>query len=180
MKYLRFDIKSERRERLEGDKFAPSGIRLLKTVKELLYLTVMSLDEQLLPCKARCKFIQYISTKPDKFAIKFCFAADARKYVFDGFPYTDRDENRAADSSVATDTATKLLSPLFDKVTTWLATTILPRFHRQESYCQKMHSCRDNAKKQAWTAKWNTAEGRFVCNFNFENWRWDNTDLVSM
>jgi len=33
-----------------------------------VYVTV---DEQLLPCKARCKFIQYMANKPDKFVLKF-------------------------------------------------------------------------------------------------------------
>ena len=76
------------------------------------YITV---DEQLLPCKARCKFIQFMASKPDKFGIKFWLAADVQnKYVFNGIPYTGRDATRAPDTvSVATDM--KLLTPLFNK-----------------------------------------------------------------
>ena len=37
------------------------------------YITI---DEQLLPCKARCRFIQYMPNKPDKFGIKFWMGGD--------------------------------------------------------------------------------------------------------
>ena len=80
MKYLRFDLKSERRRNLEKDKFclASSLWNLFiencqKAFRPNYNITV---DEQLLLCKARCKFTQYMANKPDKFGIKFWMAVD--------------------------------------------------------------------------------------------------------
>ncbi|KAJ4425537.1 hypothetical protein ANN_27731 [Periplaneta americana] len=48
----------------------------------------ITVDEQLFPCKARCPFIQYMNSKPDKFGIKFWLAVDTTsKYLVNGFPY---------------------------------------------------------------------------------------------
>ena len=64
---------------MEQDLFAP--------VREILELFVtncitayvphptITIDEQLLPMKNRCKIIQYIATKPDKFGIKLWVAS---------------------------------------------------------------------------------------------------------
>ena len=75
IKYLRFDLKSERRRNLENDKFClalflwnPFIKHCQKAFRPNANITV---DEQLLPCKAQCKFIQYMAIKPDKFGIKF-------------------------------------------------------------------------------------------------------------
>ena len=51
----------------------------------------ITIDEQLLPCKVRCKFIQYNPNKPDKFGIKFWMAVNVEsKYLCNGFPYLGR------------------------------------------------------------------------------------------
>jgi hypothetical protein len=75
MRFIRFDIKEQRLERLKVDKFA-----LISNVwdqfiensqicyKPGAYITV---DEQLFPTKARCRFTQYMPNKPFKFGIKF-------------------------------------------------------------------------------------------------------------
>jgi len=48
----------------------------------------LTVDEQLLPCKSRCKFTQYMPQKPDKFGIKFWLLAEVKnKYICNGFPY---------------------------------------------------------------------------------------------
>ena len=71
-------------------------------------------DEQLLPCKARCKFIQYMANKPDKFGLKFWMMVDAdSKYLYNGFPYLGKDDTRDTSVSVLTDVVMKLMRPLF-------------------------------------------------------------------
>ena len=56
-----------------------------------------SIDEQLFPTKARCRFTQYIPSKPYKFGIKFWLAVDVQtKYILNGFPYMGKDETRCS------------------------------------------------------------------------------------
>ncbi|XP_035208678.1 piggyBac transposable element-derived protein 4-like [Stegodyphus dumicola] len=53
------------------------------------------MDEQLFPTKTRCRFLQYMPNKPDKFGIKFWLAVDVRtKYLLNGFPYLGKDKMR--------------------------------------------------------------------------------------
>jgi len=65
MRFLRLDIKRERRRRLVEDKFCLASYlwncfieNSQKSYVPNVYVTV---DEQLLPCKARCTFIQYMA-----------------------------------------------------------------------------------------------------------------------
>ena len=111
-----------KKRRLGGDQFALASSIWYPFIENcqraFFYLTVMSLwtNNSFRTYKARRKFIQYISTKPDKFRIKFWLAANvANEYVCNGFPYTGRDENRAQYSCVATDSVMKLISSLFNK-----------------------------------------------------------------
>jgi len=120
MKYLRFDEKSSRRERLENDKFAHVSFvwdtftENCKTAyKPSEFVTV---DEQLLPSKARCRFTQNIASKPDKFGIKFWICADVKsKYVLQGFPYLGKDETHPADMQLGEHVVLKLMEPFLDK-----------------------------------------------------------------
>ena len=75
MRYLRFDKKESRRAHLSSDKFALMSHvwgsfvnNCVACYKPGLNITV---DEQLFPTKARCRFTQYMANKPDKFGIKF-------------------------------------------------------------------------------------------------------------
>ena len=55
------------------------------------FLTII---EQLLPCRARCKFIQFVISKPDKFGIKFWVLVCLKtKYICNIFPYLGKDPN---------------------------------------------------------------------------------------
>ena len=120
MRYLCFDSKSERRTNLEHDRFClassiwiPFGESCQKAYIPNVFITV---DEQLLPCKASCKFIQCMANKPDKFALKFWMAVDVEsKYFYNGFPYLGNNEARSNDVSVPTDVVLKLMDPLFKK-----------------------------------------------------------------
>ena len=77
------------------------------------YLTV---DEQLFPTKVRCRFIQFLGNKPDKFGIKFWVLADVKsKYICNTFPYLGKDEERPMNQPLGEYVATKLLEPYLQK-----------------------------------------------------------------
>ena len=69
-----------------------------------------------LSCTARCKFIQYMPNKPDKFGIKFGMAFDVEsKYLYNGFSYPGKDWTRSGDASLPTDVVMKLMIPLISQ-----------------------------------------------------------------
>ena len=75
------------------------------------YITI---DEQLLPCKARCRFIQYMPNKLDKFVMKFWIAVDVEtKYFYNSFPYLGKDESGDNSVSLPAYVVTKLMQPIF-------------------------------------------------------------------
>lgn len=120
MKYLRFDLKSERRKNLETDKFCLVSNLWNSFIENCQKAYIphenITIDEQLLPCKARFKFIQYMANKPDKFGIKFWLAVDVdSKYLCNGFPYLGKDETRSPNDSVPTDVVLKLMSPFANR-----------------------------------------------------------------
>ena len=91
MRYLRYDMRSTRSQRLPTDHFGlasdpwsgfiANSILCYRPGKNIM------IDEQQFPTKAKCKWTQYISSKPDKYGIKFWLAADVRsKYLVNGFP----------------------------------------------------------------------------------------------
>ena len=99
MRFLRFDNKDLRKSRRQEDRFC-----LIRTVwnrvmnnsgKAYRPHECVTVDEQLLSCKARCSFIQYLPSKPGKFGIKFWLCCDsATYYVLDGFPYVGKEDGR--------------------------------------------------------------------------------------
>lgn len=101
LRYLRFDKKSDRRERRQNDKFClvrEIWDRFVANCRESYhpspYLTV---DEQLFATKVRCPFTQYMPQKPGKFGIKFWVLADAScPYILNIRPYLGKhfDEDR--------------------------------------------------------------------------------------
>ena len=77
---------------------------------------------KLLPCKARCKFSQYIVNEPHKFGLKFWLAVDIQmKYLFNGFLFAGKNKTRNPNVSVPTDVALKMIAPLFQR---WYSVTI--------------------------------------------------------
>ena len=47
----------------------------------------ITVDEQLVPFRGRCSFIQYMPSKPDKYGIKIFWACDSETaYPFRGAP----------------------------------------------------------------------------------------------
>ncbi|KAJ6642417.1 PiggyBac transposable element-derived protein 4, partial [Pseudolycoriella hygida] len=100
MKFLRFDDKETRKERLSSDKFA-----LMRNI---------TVDEQLFPTKARCPFTQFMKDKPDKFGIKFYLAVDVdSKYVLNGFAYTGSNEKQENGQTAGERVVLTLMEPYF-------------------------------------------------------------------
>ena len=67
-------------------------------------------------CKARCRFMQYMADKPDKFGIKFWFLVDVdSKYVSNGIPYFGKDNLRPANESLPENVIMQLMDPYLKK-----------------------------------------------------------------
>ena len=70
-KYLQFYLKLEKKRNLEKNKFCLSlslWNPFIENCQEAFRPNAnITVDEQILRCKARCKFIQYMANKPDKF-----------------------------------------------------------------------------------------------------------------
>ena len=118
MRFLHFDLKTERRRNLVHDKFALASKLWNNFISNCQKAFVpqwnITVDEQLLPCKTSCKFILYMANKPDKFGIKFWLAVDVEnKYLFNGFSYVGNDDTRDPDVSVPSDVVLKLMAPVF-------------------------------------------------------------------
>ena len=116
MRFIRFDDRNQRIQRLQTDKFAMISEVWYKFIdnsqncyKPGPYITI---DEQLFPTKARCRFTQYMPNKPDKFGIKFWLASDVRsKYIINGFPYLGKDESREPSVPLGEFVTMKLAKP---------------------------------------------------------------------
>lgn len=116
LRFIRFDKKNERSERLKTDKFALISKIWEKFIEnsQACYKpdANITIDEQLFPTKARCRFTQYMPNKPDKFGIKFWLASDVRsKYLVNGFPYLGKDETRGSNIPLSEFVVTKLAEP---------------------------------------------------------------------
>jgi len=116
LRFIRFDKKSERSQRLRSDKFALVSAVWDKFIENSQNSYKpgqnITIDEQLLPTKARCRFTQYMPNKPDKFGIKFWLACDVdTKYIANGFPYLGKDETRAQSQPLSEYVVLKLIEP---------------------------------------------------------------------
>ena len=120
LRFLRFDKKSSRSERLQTDKFALFSTVWNRFIENFIayykpgaFLTV---DEQLFPSKARCPFTQFMASKPDKYGQKYCLVVDKdSKYVANGFPYIGKDELRSTNERVSDHVVMKLAEPYLKK-----------------------------------------------------------------
>ncbi|XP_062400077.1 piggyBac transposable element-derived protein 4-like isoform X1 [Sardina pilchardus] len=120
MRYLRFDDKNTRSARLVADKFAMISEIFDKFVRNSIASYTpgenITVDEQLFPTKARCRFTQYMANKPDKFGIKFWVAADSQtKYMLNAFPYLGKDESRPAGEGLSENVVMRLMEPFLGK-----------------------------------------------------------------
>ena len=97
---LQFDMQSTRLSRLQTNKFALILAVWDKFIKNCIVCykprKSITVDEQLFPTKACCRFIQYMANKKrDKFGIKFWLVVDVGfKYIPNAIPYFGKDETR--------------------------------------------------------------------------------------
>ncbi|KAJ8888997.1 hypothetical protein PR048_008491 [Dryococelus australis] len=120
MKFIRFDLKDQRSARLVKDKFDLVSEVWDSFIENCSLCYVLganiTVDEQLFPTNARCKFTQYMANKPDKFGMKFWLAADVgTKYLSNGFPYLGKDDNRPPNQSLSEHDVMKLMAPYLGK-----------------------------------------------------------------
>ena len=98
-RYLRFDNPSKRQSRQSRDKI--TAVRLLidgfveNSQKCYNHNESVTVGEQLYPYRGRCRFIQYMPSKPSKYGLKFWILADSENYYASNVElYTGKDENR--------------------------------------------------------------------------------------
>ena len=101
-KFIRFDNKDRRRQRLIEDKFVHIREQLESFVTNCLFNYTpdwsLTIDEQLFPMKNRCPFIVYMPNKPDKFGMKFWILTEVdSKYVYNILPYVGALEREQRD-----------------------------------------------------------------------------------
>ncbi|GFS71841.1 piggyBac transposable element-derived protein 4 [Trichonephila clavipes] len=75
----------------------------------------VAIDEQLFLSKARCRFTQYMPSKPDRFD-KFWLAADVdSKYVINDCPYLCKHEERPVNLSLSEYVVLRLIESFENK-----------------------------------------------------------------
>jgi len=117
-RFIRFDCRTTRSERIKDDKFCMMSWVLTRFVEncQKSYIPDVSLtvDEQLFPTKARCRFTQFMPNKPDKFGIKFWILAELNsKYCLNVKPYLGKDDERVV--SLGAHVVLKLMEPYFGR-----------------------------------------------------------------
>ena len=117
LRCLRFDKKETRKTRCKEDRFA--AIRDIfeqfrsNCVSKYTPEAYLTIDEQLLPLKTRCKMITYMPNKPDKFGFKFWILAEVNtKFVCNIFPYLGASErSERGDEPLADFVVLRLMQP---------------------------------------------------------------------
>ena len=115
--HLRFDDKETRSQRREKDAFAP--LRDLwedfdgNLSREYVPGPTLTVEEQLMPWRGRCAFLQYLPSKPDKYGIRIFWICDSENgFPLHGDPYLGRNGQKR-ETNVGRNTATALASPYF-------------------------------------------------------------------
>lgn len=120
LRFIRFDLRSIRSERIKSDKFA-----LFSTIWDRFISNCqacykpnsdITIDEQLFPTKSRYPFTQYMASKPDKFGIKFWLAVDSTShYLLNGFPYLGKNDHRPQNQRLSEYVVMNLSAPFLGK-----------------------------------------------------------------
>ncbi|KAJ8394926.1 hypothetical protein AAFF_G00040490 [Aldrovandia affinis] len=93
--FMRFDDKRTRPIRQETDHMAAFryvwDCFLVNCRRQFIPSDCVTVDEQLVPSRGRCKFLQYMPSKPAKYGIEIFWMCDARiPYAIDAMVYTGR------------------------------------------------------------------------------------------
>ncbi|KAL8561112.1 hypothetical protein ACOMHN_033695 [Nucella lapillus] len=118
MSSLRFDDKSTRSNRRTKDAFAPFRDVWDEFNKNLstYYIagSLLTVDEQLMPFRGRCSFLQYLPSKPDRYGMKVFWVADsANNFPLLGIPYLGRPLGQDRQVNFGRNIALQLATPFF-------------------------------------------------------------------
>ena len=120
-RYIRFDNKDCRSQRLADDKFVHVREPLEKFVANCMFNYTpqwsLTIDEQLFPMKNRCPFIAFMPNKPDKFGMKFWVMTEVEsKYVYNLLPYLGAFEKEQRNGKpLAEDVVMRLIESIHNK-----------------------------------------------------------------
>ena len=119
LNFLRFDDKETRSARRSRDVFAPFRDFWDAFTKNLSdhYIPgpFITIDEQLVPFRGRCSFIQYLPSKPDKDGIKIFWAADAENnFPLVAEPYLGRPLGADRQVNLGRNVTLRLSAPFFN------------------------------------------------------------------
>jgi hypothetical protein len=118
LKYLRFDDKLKRQRGANMDQFLPIREVFEKFAhncqSKFTCNYSLTVDEQLLPMKSRCRLITYMPNKPDKYGMKFWLLVNVdTKYVINIIPYLGAQERtERGDAPLAETVVLKLIQPV--------------------------------------------------------------------
>lgn len=120
LRFIRFDDKNSRSDRLKNDKFAHISTLWDRFVTNAQNCYVphenLTVDEQLMPCKTRCPYTQYMANKPDKFGLKFWLLNEVdTKYLLNAIPYLGKSECRPPNIQLGHHVVRKLVQPFTNK-----------------------------------------------------------------
>lgn len=122
LRFSRFDDAATRKERMEIDKLAPISEfwHLFLARLQICYIPggSMTVDEQLIPTRGRCKFRQYMPKKPAKYGIKVFLCCDSdTAYPLKGEVYVGRQPGAAnlANKYDTKELAKRLVTPWINK-----------------------------------------------------------------
>lgn len=117
-KFLRFDDKNTRDQRLESDRLASIrhvwNMFLNNCKRKYTIGPNATVDEQLLGYRGRCKFIHYIPTKPDKYGIKVFWLCDAENsYALNEIVDIGKEPNQPRRKNYGRDVVLQLATPIY-------------------------------------------------------------------
>ena len=123
-----------RLSRLQTDKFALISTVWDKFIESCIVCYKpgenITVNEQLFPTKARCRFTQYMANKLDNFGIKFWLALDVEsKYILNAIPYLGKDEARLATQRLSESVVIKIVEPYLGKERNFIANNFFTSTH---------------------------------------------------
>lgn len=118
-RFLRFDDKNTRPERGLVDKLAPIRndweMFIINCKAKYSVGADTTIDEQLLGFRGRCKFIQYIPSKPDKYGIKIFWLCDAKNtYALNGLVDVGKQPDEGRRMNFGHTVVMELAKPIYD------------------------------------------------------------------
>ncbi|KAJ4445879.1 hypothetical protein ANN_12564 [Periplaneta americana] len=118
-RHLRFDDKRTRDERLKTDTLDAFSyvwkLFINNCKKSLIPEAFLTIDEQLVPFRGRCRFLQYIPKKPAKYGIKINWLCESHTgYAIDGIIYSGKPAGGPPQKNLATNIVLKLAETVYD------------------------------------------------------------------